>query len=107
MGPAGGDRATYILREEPGVEQTFRSATWSPGREKIASGAAGRTQHGRRPFRWIGLHPWPRSKRLGLYTVYRGGSEAWVHIEARGRNGAFPGHAAIIDVLAEIEQWPR
>jgi hypothetical protein len=33
---------------------------------------------------------------------YRGGAESWWLVTARGRSGAFPGHAAIEDVMAQV-----
>lgn len=54
--------------------------------------------------RWFGFTKWPRARALRLTVTYRGGAESWWLIEARGRHGAFPGHRALEDVMAEICQ---
>lgn len=48
------------------------------------------------------LPRWPRRKPLTIKVKFRGGSEAWVEIHARGAILRTPGHVCIIDVLARI-----
>lgn len=42
------------------------------------------------------------SDPLTIQIRYRGGSEAWWFIEARGSSGAFPGHMCLHDVMREV-----
>jgi hypothetical protein len=39
---------------------------------------------------------------MSLTVSYRGGSESWWLVEARGSHGVFPGHAALEDVLSQV-----
>lgn len=41
-------------------------------------------------------------QRLDLQIRFRGGAEAWVLVESRGRTQAFPGHWSVYDVLMYI-----
>ena len=52
--------------------------------------------------RWRHLARWPRTQKLRLEITYRGGAESWWLVEARGSQGAFPGHAAIEDIMAQV-----
>lgn len=83
-------------------EQPFASTTWRFERVKItpppqrpaSTPAAGR--------RW-----WLLSRRnprdpLTITVKYRGGSQAWYEIHARGSVGRFHGATALHDVIAEI-----
>jgi hypothetical protein len=45
-------------------------------------------------------------KPLDVKIRYRGGSEGWWLVEARGRKGAFPGTMALVDVMAEVCRTP-
>lgn len=49
------------------------------------------------------LKEWPRRSPLTLTIVYRGGSEAWWEIKARGQTFRVPGHTCLHDVLERIE----
>lgn len=42
--------------------------------------------------------------RLNIVIKYRGGSEAWWIIEARGERWTFPGHRCLHDVLWTINE---
>jgi hypothetical protein len=57
-----------------------------------------------KPSRFGGLSRRSRESRLTITVAYKGGSEAWWVIEARGRVAAFPGHRALHDVMAEINR---
>jgi len=54
--------------------------------------------------RWHGLTRRPKESQLTLTVTYKGGSEAWWLVQARGRSGVFPGYRAIHDVMAEINR---
>ncbi len=45
---------------------------------------------------------WPRRRKIRLTISYRGGAESWWLLEARGKHGVFPGHAAIEDIMREV-----
>ena len=58
-------------------------------------------------LRWHRL-PWRNPRDTLTWTVrYRGGSEAWVEVKARGATGRFHGSTSLFDVMAEICQWDR
>lgn len=70
----------------------------------------GPRREGTRPAgsaRWGALSRRDPKDRLTITIKYRGGSEAWYHIEARGRGGAFPGVMALHDVMREINEGNR
>lgn len=48
------------------------------------------------------LTPWPRRQRLELRVTYRGGSEGWYEVRARGQVWRFPGCLCLEDVLSSI-----
>lgn len=57
--------------------------------------------------RWHHL-PWRNPRDVLTVKIrYTGGAEAWVEIEARGSRGAWPGHVALFDAMAEVWQWNR
>ena len=85
-------------------EQPFPSTTFAWRRVKIRTAPQAQAQRGRRPHRWFGCYPWPRSQKLTIVVTDRGGAEAWFLIEARGRRGVFPGHRQLVDVMTELYQ---
>lgn len=66
--------------------------------------AGGQQAPGPKGRRWY-LRP-SRDARtpLTLTIRYRGGPECWYEVKARGSMGRFPGHAAIHDVMREINR---
>lgn len=68
----------------------------------MTTGAAGTGTARRSRSAWSRLGPWPRSRHLTLKVTYKGGSESWWLIEARGASGVFPGHLSLEDVMARI-----
>lgn len=46
-----------------------------------------------------------RSDPLEVRIRYRGGSEAWWLVEARGTRQAFPGHMALHDVMSIVNGY--
>lgn len=57
--------------------------------------------------RWFHLPERKARQRLTITIQYTGGAEAAVHVTARGSAGVFPGHAQLIDVVAELNCWSR
>jgi hypothetical protein len=70
---------------------------------------AGQNAVGAKRPRWHGLARWPRTRPLTITVQYRGGAESWWLVSARGRHAAFPGSAAIEDVMSQVcnEYGPR
>lgn len=94
------------MTKAPPDEQPFPSTTWAWKRTKIRTPPAGQTTARAKRGRWYGLATWPRSRPLTVTISYRGGAESWWLVQARGRNGVFPGHAAIEDVMAAVNnEW--
>lgn len=88
----------------PKSNESSASTTYVWRRSKLRTDPA--PQAARRPKggRWSGLSRRPPEDRLTITVKYRGGSESWWHVEARGRNGAFPGWMGLDDVMAEINR---
>lgn len=83
------------------------STTWRWEVDKMPSGTR---REGKRPAgsaRWGSLSRRDAKSRLTITIKYRGGGEAWYHIEARGRGGAFPGVMSLHDVMREINEGNR
>jgi hypothetical protein len=58
----------------------------------------------RRRSKGGGLRRRDARERLSITIMYRGGSEAWWVIEARGERWTFPGHRSIHDALWTINE---
>lgn len=78
------------------------SATWEWRRVKIARPAAGQAAQVPKGRRWRHLPPWKRREKLTVTVRYRGGSQAWYEVRARGSMGRFPGDRALDDVMSEV-----
>lgn len=78
------------------------STTWGTKRVKIASAPPGHSRSTAKPSRWHGLPRWAGSEKLTLTVTYRGGAECWYSVQARGRQGMFPGYVSLHDALHEI-----
>jgi hypothetical protein len=84
------------------TEQPFASTTWRFERVKItaplqrpaSASAAGR--------RWWLLSRRDPRKPITITIKYRGGSQAWYEVRARGSLGRFHGATALHDVMSEI-----
>lgn len=86
--------------EEPNTRAP--STTWEWRKTKIRS-APQATQHSQpKAARWYHMRMRDRRKPLTLTITYRGGSECWYEIHARGSIGRFPGHFSLHDVMAAI-----
>ena len=77
------------------------STTWVGEVDKLRGTPAGRARVPKAP-RWSHLTRRPLNKKLTIQVTYRGGSEAWWLVEARGSHGAFPGHMCLHDVIREV-----
>jgi hypothetical protein len=63
------------------------------------------TRHSRpKGARWFGLTRRNPRDQLRLTVAYRGGAEGWIEVHARGQVGFFPSHAALADVVWEVNQ---
>lgn len=84
------------------------STTWTWKQVKIREPRPEAQRGSAKPRRFALLPKRDRHSRLTLTIAYKGGSEAWWVIEARGRVAAFPGHRALHDVMSEInrDQFP-
>jgi len=84
----------------------FGSTTWEWRKVKMRTPPAGHDTARAKRGRWRGLSTWPRRRALTVTVKYRGGAESWWLVSARGRQGVFPGHAAIEDVMAQVfNEW--
>lgn len=88
-------------------EQAFPSTMWEFRYVKMKRRPQGSTtaRAQRGPFK--GLSRWPRTSRLTVTIVHRGGSESWWLVSARGTQGAFPGWMALEDVMAVVHNSRR
>lgn len=91
----------YHLKENT----SSASTTWTPKVDKLRRTPRPEGQHGaaKQP-RFSGLDRRNPKLKLTVQITYRGGSEAWWLIEARGRSAVFPGHMCIHDVMTEINR---
>jgi hypothetical protein len=64
--------------------------------------AGGQSGSAAKPLRWFGRPRVDWRQPTTLRIKYRGGAEGWVEVHARGSVGRFPGHATILDVIAEV-----
>lgn len=87
---------------EGGSEHLFGSTRWETRRVKIARPPEAMTAQRPTGLRWRRLPRIDWRKPQHLTISYRGGAEAWVEVHARGDLGRYPGHTAIIDILADI-----
>ncbi len=91
---------------EPRDEQTFPSTKWEWRPVKMKPPPAGQDTARAKRGRWWGLATWPRQRKMTLTVQWRGGSQSWWLVTARGRSGTFPGNAAIEDVMATVlNEW--
>lgn len=85
---------------EPNKRPPSTTIGWKP--VTITSAPQGtpyaRRRRSSRPF--LARREWRRP--LTITVAYRGTSEAWVEIKARGRVWTFDGHLTLLDVLVTI-----
>lgn len=78
------------------------STTWGWRKVKITEPPAGPTENGGGAASLRNRPRMDRRQWLSIKVRYRGGSEAWWWIKARGVEIKRPGHLALHDVLSEI-----
>lgn len=78
------------------------STTYEWRRVKVRGGAPEGPSRQGPPKRFGGLQRRDPKSALTLTITYRGGSESWWLVTARGRSAAFPGHRCLDDVMQEI-----
>ena len=83
------------------------STTWVHKPDRIRTGSAPQAKRAAGSSRWSKLTRRRPEERLTITVKYRGGSECWYHIQARGSHGAFPGVMALHDVMREINDGNR
>ncbi len=96
--------ATQAPLDRPGVIEDAPEAStrfeWRPVKIRPAPQAQARRGAKRSSFRRL-----PRSDRtreITLRIVYRGGSESWWLVKARGEHGVFTGMCALEDVMRAV-----
>lgn len=80
------------------------STTWTARPDKLRPDPAGRATRPAKQGRFYGLGKRDRTVPLDVKIRFRGGSEAWYLVEARGRAVAFPGHLCLHDVMREVNR---
>lgn len=86
----------------PGPYERVPSTRYGRVREKIAlpPEASKETPRRRRGFRSLSV--WRRERPVRLTVQYKGGSEGWFLIQARGESQVFSGGVALEDVMARV-----
>lgn len=80
------------------------STTYRWKRVRISGGAPEGPAPQASSKRWHSLKRRDPGGPLTVTIVHRGGAESWWLVKARGRSGVFPGHRALDDVMAEVNQ---
>lgn len=82
------------------------ASSWSPTSEWELAKIRRRPQRQRRSapkaHLWVRMSRRSPSKPLAVVVEWRGGSEAWVKVSARGSWRNYPGYACIADILLDI-----
>lgn len=92
-----GDMAYHLDRNT-----SSPSTTWTAKPDRMRGSRREGQQNVAAGGRWRKLRRRNPKDPLTIQVRYRGGSEAWWYVEARGSSGAFPGHMALHDVMNEI-----
>lgn len=80
------------------------STTWEWQTRRVRAVARQGQQGVRKAGRFRGLQRRDSKSRLTLTIAYKGGTEAWYVVEARGRVVPFTGVTALHDMMREINQ---
>lgn len=80
------------------------STTWAFRKVKIRTAPQANGTARRRRSSKLSLRRRDARERLSIVIMYRGGSEAWWVIEARGERWTFPGHRSLHDALWSINE---
>lgn len=88
----------------PESNRRTSSTTWEWRKTKVRGGAPEGPSPKASAKGFSGLPRRNGSVALTLTITHRGGAEDWWLVQARGRRRAFPGHWALSDVMAQINQ---
>ena len=80
------------------------STTWVWKDRRIRVPAGGHKRGTTKSSRWFHLPPRKPREPLTIKISYRGGSECWYEIHARGSVGRYPGVVALHDVMRDINR---
>lgn len=80
------------------------STTWSWETRRVRAVARQGQPGVRKAGRFRGLQRRDPKSRLTITVAYRGGTEAWYVVEARGRVVPFTGVTALHDMMTEINR---
>lgn len=85
----------------------FPSTTWEHKYVKVKRRPQGTEQPRAKRGTFKGLTTLRRTDKVSLTIKYRGGSESWWLVSARGRHVAFPGWLCLEDVMTVVlnEPW--
>ena len=78
------------------------STTWVAKPDRMRRSRREGQQNGPKAPSFLSLGRRNPRDRLTVQVMYRGGSEAWWLVEARGTRQAFPGHMSIHDVMSQV-----
>lgn len=78
------------------------STRWAYRKVKITRAPKAQGDRGPQAHNFVGLSRVPAKEPVHLSLVYRGGSEAWWLVTARGRKVMLPGWMALHDVGALV-----
>ena len=78
------------------------STTWVAKPDRMRRSRREGQQDGPKAPSFLSLGRRNPKDRLTIQVKYRGGSEAWWLIEARGTRQAFPGHMCVHDVMSAV-----
>jgi hypothetical protein len=88
------------------TSEASNNSSWSPTCEwEIAKIRRRPQRHGTAAPRgglWVRMSRRSPSKPLAVLVEWRGGSEAWVKVTARGTHRNYPGYATIADIVLDI-----
>jgi hypothetical protein len=90
------------MGESEGEYECSESTTWAWIRVKVSPAPqAPGGQRRKAPSKRLRA-PWNPRDPLTVLVRYRGGSECWYELRARGRTYRAPGHLAINDIMDRI-----
>lgn len=89
---------TYHLKKNTSSPST----TWRAEPDRMAGRPGGASRNGPKAPKFLSLRKRDPREPLSIRIRYRGGSEAWWYVEARGTAQAFPGHMCLHDVMSRV-----
>lgn len=85
-------------------EQSFPSPRWEWKQVKMRRPAGGQKETLPKGGRWHRFPPRNPREPLSIKVKYRGGSEAWYEIHARGSVGRYPGYVSLHEIMSDINR---